>query len=109
MLSRFREFGWLKGLGDGQQHQRVLRARSRYRAGVAIHALVIADPQGDRPQAERLLALVDALAAAVALFFVDDVLVKVVGRIFGIDLADGLARDGVTRPKFFPGLSLRKT
>src|ERR1022692_3746587 len=74
MLSRFREFGWLKGLGDGQQHQRVLRARSRYRAGVAIHALVIADPQGDRPQAERLLALVDALAAAVALFFVDDVL-----------------------------------
>ena len=73
-------------------HQGVLGTRLRDGAAVAIHAAVVADPQRDRTQAQRLLALHHALAAAVALLFVDDVFVEIVGRIFGIHFADGLAR-----------------
>src|ERR1035437_2880317 len=87
-------------------HQGVLRACPRNGAAITIHAFVVADPQDNRTQAERFLALHDALAAAVALLLIDDVFVEIVGRVFGVGLADGLARNGVARAEFFAGQSL---
>src|ERR1019366_7041078 len=78
-------------------NESVLRARPGDRAAVAVHAPVVANPQDNRPQPQRLLALDDALAAAVALFLVDEVLVEIVGGVFRIGLADRLARNGVAR------------
>src|ERR1035441_2344360 len=73
------------------------RTPPRDGAAFAVHALVVADTQRDGSQAQRLFAFHDALSAAVALLFVDDVLVEVVGRVFGIHLANRLSRRGVGR------------
>src|ERR1035437_7435696 len=48
-------------------HQGVLRAGPGDGTAVAAHAFIVADPQYNRTQPERFLALHDALAAAVAL------------------------------------------
>src|ERR1035437_10908444 len=57
--------------------QGVLRAGPGDSTACAAHAFIVADPQYNRTQPERFLALHDALAAAVALLLIDDVFVEI--------------------------------
>src|SRR5579871_1098690 len=86
-----------QGLGKRDLLQGVFRAGGGNRAAVAVDTLVVAHPQSDGAEAERLLALHHTAAASIALFLVNDILVEIVGRILWILLSYGLAGNGVTR------------